>query len=103
MLEDQPAECGTTTLGTGKLHYFYVFLKVKLIFFIRSTPRVDGYWGGKNDLIAAIGFEKDGVTTIAFRKKLKGDITFHKFGNIYYSCTVLDSNKVLYFYSHRTY
>ncbi|MBO8666438.1 hypothetical protein INO76_15530, partial [Staphylococcus aureus] len=37
----------------------------------RSTPRVDGFWGGKNDLIAAVGFEKDGVTTIAFRKKLK--------------------------------
>jgi len=32
---------------------------------------MDSYWGGKNDLIAAVGFEKDGVTTIAFRKKLK--------------------------------
>jgi len=47
-----------------------------MIFFIRSTPRVDGFWGGKNDLIAAVGFEKDGVTTIAFRKKLKGDLIF---------------------------
>lgn len=44
------------------------------IFFNRSTPRIDGYWGGKNDLIAAVGFEKDGVTTIAFRKKLKGTL-----------------------------
>lgn len=34
---------------------------------------MDSFWGGKNDLIAAVGFEKDGVTTIAFRKKLKGD------------------------------
>lgn len=34
---------------------------------------MDSFWGGKNDLIAAVGFEKDGVTTIAFRKKLKGE------------------------------
>jgi hypothetical protein len=38
----------------------------------RSTPRFDTFWGGKNDLTAAMGFEKDGVTTILFRKKLKG-------------------------------
>lgn len=38
----------------------------------RSTPRLDTFWGGKNDLTAAMGFEKDGVTTIVFRKKLKG-------------------------------
>lgn len=37
----------------------------------RSTPRKDTYWGGKNDLVAALGFEKDGVTTILFRKKLQ--------------------------------
>ncbi|XP_063905310.1 uncharacterized protein LOC135124283 isoform X2 [Zophobas morio] len=37
----------------------------------RSTPRMDTFWGGKNDLTAAMGFEKDGVTTILFRKKLK--------------------------------
>jgi hypothetical protein len=38
----------------------------------RSTPRFDTFWGGKNDLTAAMGFEKDGITTILFRKKLKG-------------------------------
>jgi hypothetical protein len=38
----------------------------------RSTPRVDTFWGGKNDLTAAMGYEKDGITTILFRKKLKG-------------------------------
>ena len=32
---------------------------------------MDTFWGGKNDLTAAMGFEKDGVTTILFRKKLK--------------------------------
>lgn len=37
----------------------------------RSTPRMDNFWGGKNDLTAAIGFEKDGQTTILFRKKLQ--------------------------------
>lgn len=37
----------------------------------RSTPRMDNYWGGRNDLTAAMGFEKDGVTTILFRKKLE--------------------------------
>jgi len=38
----------------------------------RSTPRLDTFWGGKNDLTAALGFEKDGLTTILFRKKLIG-------------------------------
>lgn len=51
---------------------------MKIMFLTRSTPRVDSYWGGKNDLIAAVGFEKDGVTTIAFRKKIKGDLFFNK-------------------------
>ncbi|KAB0804717.1 hypothetical protein PPYR_01687 [Photinus pyralis] len=37
----------------------------------RSTPRMDNFWGGKNDLTAAMAFEKDGVTTILFRKKLE--------------------------------
>nr|CAI5819816.1 unnamed protein product [Callosobruchus analis] len=32
---------------------------------------MDNYWGGKNDITAAMGFEKDGVTTILFRRKLE--------------------------------
>ena len=36
----------------------------------RSTPKVDSFWGGISDLTAAMGFEKDGVTTIIFRKRL---------------------------------
>lgn len=40
----------------------------------RSTPRLDTFWGGKNDLTAAMGFEKDGITTILFRKKLIGKL-----------------------------
>jgi hypothetical protein len=48
----------------------------------RSTPRFDTFWGGKNDLTAAMGFEKDGITTILFRKKLKG-MYYCVFRNIY--------------------
>lgn len=36
----------------------------------RSTPRLDTFWGGQDSLTAAMGFERDGVTTIMFRKKL---------------------------------
>ena len=38
----------------------------------RSTPNVDEFWGGEQSLTAALGWEKDGETTILFRKKLKG-------------------------------
>lgn len=37
----------------------------------RSTPRLDTFWGGKNDLTATGGFEENGVTTIIFRRKLE--------------------------------
>lgn len=46
-------------------------------FFRRSTPRVDSFWGGRNDLTSAVGSEVDGITTIAFRKKLKSNF-LHK-------------------------
>lgn len=36
----------------------------------RSTPRTDEFYGGHFDLTGATGFEKDGVTTIIFRRKL---------------------------------
>ncbi|XP_032671335.1 uncharacterized protein LOC116844219 isoform X3 [Odontomachus brunneus] len=36
----------------------------------RSTPRKDEYWGGRDSLTAAIGYEHDGVTTMLFRRKL---------------------------------
>lgn len=36
----------------------------------RSTPRTDEFYGGQFDLTGATGFEKDGVTTIIFRRKL---------------------------------
>lgn len=41
---------------------------------------MDTFWGGKSDLTAAMGFEKDGVTTILFRKKLQAtEPTDHSF------------------------
>lgn len=39
----------------------------------RSTPMRDFKWGGSDDLTAAVGFERDGETTILFRKKLKAN------------------------------
>jgi len=36
----------------------------------RSTPRKDEYWGGRDSLTAAFGYERDGVTTMLFRRKL---------------------------------
>lgn len=38
----------------------------------RSTPKADTYFGAMNSLTAAIGKEENGVTTILFRRKLKG-------------------------------
>ena len=48
----------------------------------RSTPRRDTFWGGGNDVTAALGFERDGETTIIFRKKIKPDgFTDHEIVN----------------------
>ena len=33
----------------------------------------DSFFGGKDDLTAALVYEEDGVTTIVFRKKLEGE------------------------------
>lgn len=36
----------------------------------RHTPLVDTEWGGRDDLTAAAGWEKDGITTLIFRRRL---------------------------------
>ncbi len=36
----------------------------------RSTPQLDSFYGGRQDLTAALGFERDGQTVILFRRKL---------------------------------
>ena len=38
----------------------------------RSTPRRDHVYGGTDTLTGAIGEERDGTTTIVFRRKLRG-------------------------------
>lgn len=43
-----------------------------------SSPRFDTFYGGTEDLTSATGWEKDGFTTIIFRRKLKtNDPTDH--------------------------
>lgn len=37
----------------------------------RSTPRVDSFWGGKDDITSATGWEDNGETVLIFRRKLK--------------------------------
>lgn len=37
----------------------------------RSTPRLDSFWGGQDDLTSATGWEKDGKTTLVFRRKVR--------------------------------
>ena len=39
----------------------------------RSTPMPDDFFGGKDDLTSALGYEENGVTTILFRKKIDGN------------------------------
>ena len=41
----------------------------------RSTPRLDEVYGGTDSLTDAMGYEEDGVTTIMFRRKIKGKIS----------------------------
>jgi len=37
-----------------------------------STPREDSLWEGTDDILAGIGWESKGVTTLIFRKKMLG-------------------------------
>ncbi len=39
----------------------------------RATPRQDSFYGGEDSLTAAVGWEENGVTTLMFRKPLKGE------------------------------
>nr|XP_024214773.1 uncharacterized protein LOC106679441 isoform X2 [Halyomorpha halys] len=74
-----PMDCTDMVIGTARGNAFRIW-----DYYTRdmSTPKLDTYWGGKNDLTAAMGFEKDGVTTIVFRKKLKAtEMTDHSIEN----------------------
>ncbi|XP_060807673.1 uncharacterized protein LOC106141451 isoform X2 [Amyelois transitella] len=63
-----PMDCTDIVIGTARGNYHRV-----LDYYTRdrSTPRVDTFWGGHDDITAASGYEENGVTTIMFRKKIK--------------------------------
>ncbi|CAG0884808.1 unnamed protein product [Darwinula stevensoni] len=65
-----PMDCSDIVIGMarGPLHRVHDYYTRD-----RSTPHFDSYFGGKDDLTAAYGYEQDGVTTIYFRKKLKSE------------------------------
>ncbi|XP_039765017.1 uncharacterized protein LOC120637291 isoform X3 [Pararge aegeria] len=72
-----PMDCTDIVIGTAKGNYHRV-----LDYYTRdrSTPRVDTFWGGHDDITAASGFEDNGVTTIMFRRKIKAkEPTDHSF------------------------
>jgi hypothetical protein len=37
----------------------------------RSTPQLDSFWGGEDDIQGATGWETDSKTILVFRKKVK--------------------------------
>ena len=43
----------------------------------RSTPRVDSFWGGVDDLQSGAVWEEDGRTMMIFRRKIAGGIADH--------------------------
>ncbi|XP_047998582.1 uncharacterized protein LOC125235942 isoform X4 [Leguminivora glycinivorella] len=63
-----PMDCTDIVIGTARGNYHRV-----LDYYTRdrSTPRVDTFWGGHDDITASSGFEENGVTTIMFRKKIQ--------------------------------
>ncbi|CAM1310234.1 nahoda (predicted), partial [Pycnogonum litorale] len=63
-----PMDCTDIVIGMarGSLSRIYDYYTRD-----RSTPAVDSFYGGNDDLTAAFGTEVDGETTIFFRKKLK--------------------------------
>lgn len=75
MLDSHPMDCSDIVIGTAKgmhsrIRDYYTR--------DRSTPRLDTFYGGTEDIVSAAGWEVDGVTTIIFRRKIKtADPTDH--------------------------
>uniref|UniRef100_A0A914WF40 DOMON domain-containing protein n=1 Tax=Plectus sambesii TaxID=2011161 RepID=A0A914WF40_9BILA len=62
-----PMDCADIVVGTA----IGMTTQVRDYYTVsRATPRLDEYYGGKQSITSASGFEEDGVTTIVFRKKL---------------------------------
>ncbi len=46
----------------------------------RASPMLDEVYGGEQSITAAMAYEENNVTTLMFRKKLKGSTTLPKSG-----------------------
>ena len=62
-----PMDCTDIVIGTARGQQFRVFDYYTRD---RSTPRRDSFYGGRDDITAAVGKEEDGVTYIKWRKPL---------------------------------
>ncbi|CAK9300686.1 unnamed protein product [Gordionus sp. m RMFG-2023] len=70
-----PMDCMDMVIGMARDYYFRIDDYYSRD---RSTPMLDTVFGGRNDITGAMGYEKDGQTTILFRKKLKSsDLADH--------------------------
>ncbi|XP_074597944.1 uncharacterized protein LOC141852736 isoform X2 [Brevipalpus obovatus] len=65
-----PMDCNDIVIGSARGEYGRIFDYYTRD---RSTPRVDSFYGGNDDLTAGLVVENDGVTTVVFRKKLVAD------------------------------
>lgn len=62
-----PMDCNDIVIGSARGDYGRIFDYYTRD---RSTPKVDSFYGGKDDLTAGLVVENDGITTVVFRKKL---------------------------------
>ena len=63
-----PMDCTDIVIGTVRNKTYRI-----ADYFTRdqSTPQFDSFWGGKNDLVTALGYDDDrGQMVLLFRKKL---------------------------------
>ena len=60
-------DCTDIVIGTARGQQFRVFDYYTRD---RSTPRRDSFYGGRDDITAAVGKEEDGFTYIKWRKPL---------------------------------
>ena len=60
-------DCADIVIGMARGQRFRIF-----DFYTRdrSTPRRDNFYGGDDDITAAVGNEVDGITSIKFRRPL---------------------------------
>lgn len=61
----------------------------------RATPRLDAFYGGDDSLTSAVAYEQDGITTLIFRKPLKGSNNYLLFIIYYYFIKFLNLNLLL--------